>query len=76
MISISVTRAQWMLDQLIDSQEPIQIIGSRSNAVLVPEQDWRNIQETLFLASIPGLHDSIHKGLAQPIWKMSSRLGW
>jgi antitoxin YefM len=55
MITLPVTQARARLYQLLDdaaeSHEPIQITGKRSNAVLVSEEDWRSIQETLHLVS-------------------------
>ena len=65
-----------LLDQAAESHEPIQITGKRSNAVLVSEEDWRNIQETLHLVSIPGMRESIRKGLAVPLDKTSAKPGW
>jgi len=47
-----------LLDDTAASHEPIQITGKRSNGVLVSEDDWRSIQETLHLVSIPGLKGS------------------
>ena len=80
MVSIPVTQARSKLYQLLDeaasSHEPIQITGKRSNAVLVSEEDWRSIQETLYLLSIPGLRDSIRKGMAEPLGKTSTSPGW
>ena len=80
MTSISVTKARAKLYQLLDaaagSHEPIQITGKRSNAVLVSEEDWRNIQETLYLMSIPGMRASIRKGLSEPLKKASTKPGW
>ena len=80
MTSIPVTQARATLYQLLDdaaeSHEPIQITGKRSNAVLVSEHDWRSIQETLYLVSIPGLRDSIRKGMAEPLAKASTEPGW
>ena len=80
MTSIPVTKARTKLYQLLDaaagSHEPIQITGKRSNAVLVSEEDWRNIQETLYLLSIPGMRDSIRKGLSEPLKKASAKPGW
>ena len=80
MTSLSVTQARSRLYQLLDeaaeSHEPIQITGKRSNAVLVSEADWRSIQETLHLISIPGMRDSIRKGMAEPLDKSSPKLGW
>lgn len=80
MTSLPVTQARAKLYQLLDdaaeSHEPIQITGRRSNAVLVSEADWRSIQETLYLVSIPGMRDSIRKGMAEPLGKSSAKPGW
>jgi len=80
MTSLPVTQARARLYQLLDdaadSHEPIQITGKRANAVLVSEEDWRSIQETLFLVSIPGMRDSIRKGIAEPLNKASETPGW
>jgi prevent-host-death family protein len=69
-----------MLYQLVDnaeaSHEPIQITGKRSNAVLISESDWRSIQETLYLLSIPGMRESIRKGMKEPLSKASKKLAW
>src|SRR5437773_661289 len=80
MTSLPVTQARSrlyrLLDEAADSHEPIQITGKRSNAVLVSEDDWRSIQETLYLVSIPGMRDSIRKGMAEPLGKASTKPGW
>jgi len=80
MTSLPVTEARSKLYQLLDeaaaSHEPIQITGKRCNAVLVSEDDWRSIQETLYLVSIPGMRDSIRKGMAEPPTKVSKNPGW
>jgi prevent-host-death family protein len=80
MTSIPVTQARSKLYQLVDdasaTHEPVQITGKRSNAVLVSEADWRSIQETLYLVSIPGMRDSIRKGLKEPLSKSARTLNW
>ena len=45
---------------------PVHISGPRGNAVLIGEEDWNSIQETLRLYSIPGLVESIHEASAAP----------
>ena len=65
-----------LLDQAASSHEPIQITGKRANAVLVSEDDWRSIQETLYLLSIPGMRASIRKGLKEPVEKCLPGLKW
>jgi antitoxin YefM len=80
MNSLPVTQARSKLYQLIDeaaeSHEPIQITGKRANAALISEADWRSIQETLHLVSIPGMRESIQKGMAEPLSKASKKLHW
>ena len=80
MASISVTEARKRLFSLIDdvreSHEPIEIQGKRGSAVLLSEEDWRAIQETLYLTSIPGMRDSILEGMATPADAMSEEPDW
>ena len=65
-----------LLDQAGEFHEPIQITGKRTNAILIAEEDWRSIQETLYLLSIPGMRESIRKGLKAPVKKCSEKPGW
>lgn len=55
-----------LLDDVAESHEPLVITGKRNNGVLVREDDWRVIQETLHLAQIPGMVASIREGLETP----------
>ncbi len=77
-LSASEARAKLykLLDEAASSHEPIQITGKRNNAILVSEDDWRAIQETLYLVSIPGMRDSIRKGLETPVEKCSKNIKW
>ena len=78
MKTITATAARSDLYKVIDSalseHEPVQITGKRGNAVLVAEEDWRAIQETLHLVSIPGMRDSIVAGMAEPVEKCSREI--
>lgn len=65
-----------LIDETASSHEPIMIAGKRSSAVLVSEDDWRAIQETIYLLSIPRMRQSIRKGLATPIGKCANELPW
>ena len=65
-----------LLDDVTNSHEAVQIAGKRNSAVLVSEDDWRAIQETLYLDSIPGMRASIRKGLKTPVRKCHKELGW
>ena len=80
MPTFKVTDARARLYRLIDeaasSHEPIHITGKRTNAVLLSEEDWQSIQETLYLLSIPGMRESIRKGLKTPVRECSEELDW
>lgn len=65
-----------LIDQTLSSHEPIIITGKRGNAVLISEEDWRSIQETMFLLNIPGMRESIREGLATPIEECNENLDW
>lgn len=65
-----------LLDQAQKSHEPVQITGKRSNAFLISEEDWNAITETLFLLSVPGMRESIRKGLATPVSKLHKKIKW
>ncbi len=80
MTTLTVTQARRTLFTLVDevaaSHEPVQISGKRTSAVLIAEDDWRAIQETLHLCSIPGMRESIQKGLLTPVEKCATELEW
>ena len=80
MVTITATLARQTLYNLVDevslSHEPVQIAGKRNSAVLISEDDWRAIQETLYLTSIPGMKGSIQRGLKTPAEKCHKDLGW
>ncbi|MBI5624487.1 MAG: type II toxin-antitoxin system Phd/YefM family antitoxin [Elusimicrobia bacterium] len=74
--STARARLYKLLDQTAESHEPVQITGRRCSAVLIGEEDWRSIQETLYLLSIPGMRESIRAGLKTPVKKCAKRLAW
>ena len=80
MTSLTATEARTSLYKLVDevssSHQPVQITGKRNTAVLISEEDWRAIQETLYLLSIPGMRESIRKGLKTPLKKCDPDLKW
>lgn len=65
-----------LVDEVRETHQPVQIIGKRNTAVLVSEEDWRAIEETLYLVSIPGMRDSIIEGLKTPIEECDKDPGW
>lgn len=80
MTTLSATEARKCLYNLVDevalSHAPVQIVGKRHSAVLISEEDWRSIQETLYLTSIPGMRESIREGLKTPIEECGEELEW
>jgi len=65
-----------LVDEVNESHEAIQIQGKRGSAVLIAEEDWRALQETLYLSSVTGMKKSILKGMKTPIRKCSKKLAW
>lgn len=68
------------LENLIDttsgSHQPILITGEKHNAILISESEWRGIQETLYLLTIPGMRESIKSGLQTPVEDCDQELDW
>lgn len=80
MTTVNVTEARANLYKLIDeasvSHEPVVITGKRGNAVLLSEDDWNAINETLYLLSAPGMRESIIEGMQANFDETSTELEW
>jgi len=80
MTTITATEARKslykLLDEVADSHEPVQITGKRGSAVLISEDDWRAVQETLYLISVPGMRESIVAGMQAPVEECDKDLDW
>lgn len=80
MTTITVTEARAniykLIDEVVSSHKPITITGKRSNAILISEEDWNAIQETLYLLNIPGMRESIIEGMNTPVDKCKEDLNW
>lgn len=80
MTTVSVTEARTqlfrLLNEVAESHEPVLITGKRANAVLISEDDWRAIQETMNLLTISGMRESIVEGLATPLEDCSDEVEW
>lgn len=80
MTILNVTEARSKLYKLIDetanTHQPIIIKGKRSNAILVSEEDWNAISETLYLLSVPHMRESIQTGLKESLESCSKELDW
>ena len=80
MTTVNVTEARANLYKLIDdatvNHEPVVITGKRGNAVLLAEDDWNAINETLHLLSVPGMRESILEGMQESIDSAATELNW
>lgn len=77
-LSASEARANLyrLMDQVHESHQPMVISGKRSNSVLIAEQDWQAIQETLYLLSVPGMREAVKTGMSEPIASCATALDW
>jgi prevent-host-death family protein len=80
MTAITASEARANLYRLIDeaasSHQPLLISGKRNKAVLISEEDWTAIQETLFLLSVPGMRESTREGMDTPVDECDEDLDW
>ncbi len=80
MTTITATEARTklyrLLDDISESHNPVHITGKRHSGVLISEEDWNSIQETLNLLSIPKMRESIIDGLNAPVDKCSEEQEW
>ena len=80
MPTLTVTQARNTLYQLVasvaDTHEPVLITGKKTNAVLISEEDWRAVNETLYLLAIPGMRESILEGMQTPIDECEDEVAW
>ena len=80
MTILNATEARSRLYSLIDdaalTHEPVVIKGKRANAVLVSEEDWNAITETLHLLSVPGMRESVVEGMATAVEECATELDW
>jgi antitoxin YefM len=65
-----------LIDQAAESHKPVVISGKRANAVLISEEDWSAIQETLYLMAVPGMRESIKDAMVEPLTKSKKVLKW
>jgi antitoxin YefM len=71
MTTLTVTNARKQLYSLVkevgEYNEPVTIVGKNCSAVLVSEEEWSAIQETLYLLSVPGMRDALMDAKNEPI---------
>ena len=77
-LSVGEARAKLrgLLDEASAFHGPILITGKGSNAILIAEEDWRAVEDTLYLLSVPGLSQSVRDGIDTPVELCGNSLDW
>ena len=70
------TKLYSLIDETANTHQPVLITGKRGNAVLISEDDWNAMAETLHLLSVSGMRESIKEGMKKPISECSEELDW
>ena len=65
-----------LIDEAAESHVPIRITGKRNSALLISEEDWASVQETMYLLSIPGMRESIREGMESPAEECEAEIDW
>ena len=65
-----------VLDDMLVSDEPVEILKETGSAILVSEEVWRGMTETLNLLSIPGVRETVRSGIREPIANTKTDLDW
>lgn len=65
-----------LIKEVSESHQPAHIVNKDKNIVMMSEEDYNSIQETLYLLSIPGMRKSIKEGIDTPLDKCSNKLEW
>lgn len=80
MITITASDARANLYRLIDqtaqTHQPVAISGKRATAILISEEDWSAIQESLYLSELPGMRESVRQAMAEPLTRGKRKLKW
>jgi len=77
-LTVSEARANLyrLIDEAAETHVPIRIAGKRNSAILISEEDWASVQETMYLLSVPGMRESIKEGMASPVEECETELDW
>lgn len=65
-----------IMDETAQTHQPIMITGKRNNVVMISEEDWNAIEETLYLNSVTGMADSIKEAMDAPDSEFSEDIEW
>jgi prevent-host-death family protein len=80
MHTVTAEQAKAHLDELIAQttadHQPVHITGEQASAVILSEDDWNAIAETLYLNAIPGMADSLNEAMQAPDSAFSDKVDW
>jgi PHD/YefM family antitoxin component YafN of YafNO toxin-antitoxin module len=65
-----------ILENIQNTYEPVMIVNEKHSAVLISEEAWRSIEETLYLTSIPGMKETIITGMQEKIEDCATSIEW
>jgi len=75
-VSQARTNIYKIMDETAQTHQPIMITGKRNNVVMLSEEDWNAIEETLYLNSIPGMASSIKEAMDAPDSEFIEDIEW
>jgi prevent-host-death family protein len=75
-VSQARTNIYKIMDETAQTHQPIMITGKRNNVVMISEEDWNAIEETLYLNSITGMANSIKEAMDAPDSEFSEDIEW
>lgn len=75
-VSQARTNIYKIMDETSQTHQPILITGKRNNVVMISEEDWNAIEETLYLNSVTGMADSIKEAMDAPDSEFSENIEW
>jgi len=75
-VSQARTNIYKIMDETADTHQPIMITGKRNNVVMISEEDWNAIEETLYLNNIPNMTASIQEMMKAPNNEFSENIEW
>ena len=80
MTTLTATKAReklyTLLNEIQNSHDPVLITGKSGNGILISEEDWKSIEETMYLLSVPGLREDVKEGIVAPISEFKDKLDW
>lgn len=77
-MSVSQVRADIynVMDETAKTHEPVLITGKRNNVVMLCEEDWKAIEETLYLNTVPNMASSIQDSMNAEDSEFSEDIEW